>query len=109
LGESSKSVIAINDGSIVIDYSLHPGRMTTWGINGGGRVIKPVLSIEVCFFLVISDVSQTKRKREKGTQADWQHAGQVFCEMLGQLCHPEIYVADPDEFLEVRYLHMTLI
>ena len=48
LGESSKPVIAINDGSIVIEYSVHPGRIATWGINGGGRVIKPVVSIEVC-------------------------------------------------------------
>jgi hypothetical protein len=109
LGKSSKSVIAINDGSIVIDYSIHPGRVATWGINGGGRVIKPVVSIEVCFFLFISNLSQAKRKREKGTQADWRHAGQIFCEMLGQLCHPEIYAMDPDEFLEVRHPHMILI
>src|SRR5437667_1020759 len=109
LGKSSKPVIAINDGSIIIEHSAHTGRIATWGINGGGRVIKPVVSIEVWFFLFISDLSQAKRKREKGTQADWRHAGQVFCEMLGQLCHPEIYAVDPDEFLEVRHPHMTLI
>jgi hypothetical protein len=60
-------------------------------------------------FLFISNLSQAKRKREKGIQADWRHAGQIFCEMLGQVCHPEIYALDQDEFLEVRRPHMILI
>jgi hypothetical protein len=50
-------VIAINDGSIVIEHPVHPGRIATWGINGGGRLIKSVVSIEVCFFQVFSNVS----------------------------------------------------
>jgi len=44
---------------------------------------------------------KTKRKRAKGVEAQWRHAGQVFCEMLGQVCHPEIYATSPAEFVEV--------
>lgn len=101
LGKSSKAVVAINDGSIVIEYCVRAGRIGTWGINSSGRLIKPIVSIEVCLVLFASNLSQTKRKREKGIQADWRHAAQIFCEMLGQLCHPEIYAMDVDEFLEV--------
>ena len=43
----SKSVITINDGSIIIQYSLQPGRSTTWGIKDRNRIINPVVSIEV--------------------------------------------------------------
>jgi len=46
-------------------------------------------------------MSQAKRKRAKGTEAEWRHAGQIFCEMLGQVCHPELYSLDPNEYLEV--------
>ena len=41
--------------------------------------------------------------------ADWRHAGQIFCEMLGQICHPELYSISPDEHLEVRLCILTLI
>jgi len=109
LGKSCKPVVVINDGSIIIEYSVEASRIATWAINSGGRVIKPVVSIEVAFFLFNSDLSQTKRKREKGIQADWRHAGQIFCEMLGQICHPEIYAVDIDEFLEVRHCNCTLM
>ena len=44
----SKVVTTINDGSIIIQYSLYPGRITTWRIKDAhGRIINPVVSIEV--------------------------------------------------------------
>jgi hypothetical protein len=42
-----KSIIAINDGSIIIEYSRSSNRIATWGINDRSRKIRPVVSIEV--------------------------------------------------------------
>jgi hypothetical protein len=42
-----KAIIAINDGSITIDYSYSPNRISTWGINDHSPKIKSVISIEV--------------------------------------------------------------
>ena len=51
----------INDGSAVIEYCPrgHTG-MATWGIKSDGRVIKPVLSIEVSTFRVKPDIDKTE-------------------------------------------------
>jgi hypothetical protein len=40
--------------------------------------------------------------------AEWRHAGQVFCEMLGQICHPELYSISPDKQLEVHFCSLAL-
>lgn len=49
-----------------------------------------------------SNLFETKRKGDKGGPANWKHAGQIFGEMLGQVCHPEFYHAiEPSEYLEV--------
>jgi len=54
-------------------------------------------------FLILNSY-QTKRKGDKGGPANWKHAGQIFCEMLGQVCHPEFYRAiEPSEYLEVYH------
>jgi hypothetical protein len=44
---------------------------------------------------------QAKRKSRKGPDAEWSHAAQIFCEMLGQVCHPVLYSLDPEHYLEV--------
>lgn len=46
----SKEVVTINDGSIIIQYLPSTGRTATWYINDAGRIIKPVISIEVTLF-----------------------------------------------------------
>jgi len=102
LGKSLKPIVAINDGCIVVQYSRSNNRNATWGIKDGSRVIKPVVSIEVSFPQIFSD-SEDKRKRQKGIEAEWRHAGQIFCEMLGQVCHPELYSINPNESLEVCF------
>jgi len=49
----SKEIVTINDGSIIVQYARRDaGRTATWGINVGGRVVRPVVSIEVSFFVV---------------------------------------------------------
>ena len=94
-------MVTINDGSIVVKYRGHASRLATWGIKDGGRIIKPVISIEVLPMAIVRLKFKAKRKRAKGIEAEWRHAGQIFCEMLGQVCHPELYFVEPDEFLEV--------
>jgi hypothetical protein len=47
IGKSSKPVVAIKDGSIIIEYCVRAGHIGSWGINSGGRPIKPIVSIEV--------------------------------------------------------------
>ena len=61
LGKSA--VVAINDGSIIIKYSRTGGRLGTWGIKDGSRIIKPVISIEV-FSLAL--VRLKSRQSERG-------------------------------------------
>ena len=97
-----RPVVTINDGSIIVEYSRHTSRMGTWGIKDDSRIIKPVISIEVLPPIIIKLKIKAKRKRAKGTEAEWRHAGQIFCEMLGQVCHPELYAVGSDEFLEVE-------
>jgi hypothetical protein len=92
---------AINDGGIRIRCSsLFLQGRAVWGLHGD-TPIKPVLSFEVIPALILHSL-QTKRKGSKGKPADWKHAGQIFCEMLGHVCHPEFYdTIEQHEYLEV--------
>lgn len=90
-------MVTINDGSIIIGYSRHASRLGTRGIKDGSRVIKPVISIEV-LPLVLRLKVKAKRKRAKGMEAECRHAERIFSEMLGQVCYPELYAVDPNEF-----------
>jgi hypothetical protein len=96
----SKQVVAINESSIIVEHSPRTSAITTWCINNGGRTIKPIISIEVpSFSNITNDIRQ--KKRAKGIMAEWRHAGQIFCEMLGQICHPELYSINTTEYLDV--------
>jgi hypothetical protein len=47
-----KSITAINDGSIIIEYSRFPNRVAFWGMKDHSQKIKSVVSIEVFLFLL---------------------------------------------------------
>ena len=101
LGKRLKPIVAINDGAIIIEHYPSARHHAPWGIPRDRRVIQSVVSIEVHPLQSQQSNPQAKRRREKGEQADWRHAGQIFSEMLGQLCHPELYSLPTTEYLEV--------
>ena len=80
-----------------------------WGIPRDRREIQSVVSIEVHPLQSQRSNPQAKRRHEKGEQADWRHAGQIFSEMLGQLCHPELYSLPTTEYQEVLPPSLPLI
>jgi hypothetical protein len=79
-------VRAINDGGLVIQYNC--GRTFT---SFGKR---PVLSLEVTHPIFLRLNSQAKRRHSKHKNDPkllWCYAGQIFCEMLAQICHREYF------------------
>jgi len=85
---------------------LHSGNGTRHGsIRLMSLKTAVVISKQLCHsrFNFPNDVVDCQAKR-KTAKNDWSLAGQVFCEMLGQLSHPTIYSFDELESLDVPYL-----
>ena len=64
-----------------------------------------VLSLEVHDHSAIDLQLQAKRKKhakENDEATANRHAGQIFAEMLGQVCHSEFYEALGNDFQEVN-------
>jgi hypothetical protein len=72
-----ETVNAINDGGLSIRYNLGKGNMD---FRLGG--IRPVLSLEA---------KRRKSKRRNDPDLPWEYAGQIFAEMLGQVCYNDFY------------------
>lgn len=81
-------VTAINDGGLGIRYNIGKG-YTDFRPFGG---IRPVLSLEA---------KRRKSKRRDDPELVWEHAGQIFAEMLGQVCHKDFYENHDMEYQEV--------
>jgi len=80
-----------NDGGIGIRYNTGHG-FRNWQPQG----IRPVLSLEA--------KRRRSRKRDDPDLA-YDYAGQIFCEMLGQICHPEFYNNTESEYQEAFIIH----
>lgn len=79
---------AVNDGCLGLFYYGESG-LTIWPRG----IARPVLALEA------------KRKlssRVNDSELMYKHAGQIFCEMLGQVCYPEFFDRDPNGYQEVQ-------
>ena len=90
-----ETITAINDGGVHIRYNLGQGNID---FRLGG--IRPVLSLEA---------KRRKSKRRNDPDLPWQYAGQIFAEMLGQVCYKDFYENPRMEYQEVSssYLCFT--
>src|SRR5436190_14541973 len=85
-----ESVKAINDSGLGIRYDLGEGQRI---FQQGG--VRPVLSLEA---------KRRKSSRRGDPELEWEHAGQIFAEMLGQVCYKDFYERDEMEYQEVTHL-----
>ena len=76
-----------NDGGLNIRYNL--GKGATNFREGG---VRPVLSLEA---------KRRKSARRDNLNVEWEHSGQIFAEMLGQVCYKDFYTRDDMEYQEV--------
>jgi hypothetical protein len=82
-----ETVNAINDGGLNIRYNLGKGDID---FRLGG--VRPVLSLEA---------KRRKSKRRDDPELAWEYAGQIFAEMLGQVCYKDFYENPDMEYQEV--------
>lgn len=82
-----ETVKAINDGGVHIRYNLGQGNID---FRLGG--IRPILSLEA---------KRRKSKRRNDPELPWQYAGQIYAEMLGQVCYKDFYENPNMEYQEV--------
>lgn len=87
-----EKVKAINDSGLGIRYDLGEGQRI---FQQGG--VRPVLSLEA---------KRRKSRRRGDSELEWEHAGQIFAEMLGQVCYKDFYERDEMQYQEVT--HLTL-
>ena len=93
-----QSVTAIDDGGM----SLSSAREFT---------VSRVLCLEVCFAPDQTYVQAKRMKSKERTNLEtiYAHAAQIFCEMLGQVCHKEFYDNPHTNFQEVIFVLIPLI
>src|SRR5271170_1718267 len=92
-------VTAINDGGLGIRYN-NKVKWTEFQPSS----CQPVLSLEVPYAVIRLSNVQAKRKNHKNKDSEelmYEHAGQIFCEMLGQSCYPEFYENSATQYQEV--------
>jgi len=82
-----ETVTPINDGGLAIEYNL--GKGPTSFQHGG---VRPVLSLEA---------KRRKSQRRDDPELAWEHAGQIFAEMLGQVCYKDFFQRKEMEYQEV--------
>jgi hypothetical protein len=73
-------VTAKDDGGISLSASTTPG-----------ITIPPILSIEVYIFAQLMQAKRKKHKTLSSLDTHYAHAAQIYCEMLGQICHSQFY------------------
>jgi len=82
-----ENVKAVNDSGLGIRYDIGQGQTA---FQQGG--IRPVLSLEA---------KRRKSNRRGDPELEWEHAGQIFAEMLGQVCYKDFYERHGMEYQEV--------
>jgi len=87
-GLGRETVIAVNDGGLNIRYNIGNGNTD---FRPFGKV-RPILSLEA---------KRRKSKRRDDPELVWDHAGQIFAEMLGQVCYKDLYESPHMEYQEV--------
>ena len=93
----AQSITAIDDGGVSMSFQRELLDKASTRV---------VLSLEVHDHSAIDLQLQAKRKKhakENDEATANRHAGQIFAEMLGQVCHPEFYELEND-FQEVNPL-----
>ena len=83
-----EAIKASDDSGLCIKYDIGEGQTA---FQHGG--IRPVLSLEA---------KRRKSKRREDPELVWEHAGQIFAEMLGQVCYKDFYDREEMEYQEVR-------
>ena len=83
-----EAIKASDDSGLCIKYDIGEGQ-TAFQLGG----IRPVLSLEA---------KRRKSKRREDPELVWEHAGQIFAEMLGQVCYKDFYDRKELEYQEVR-------
>jgi hypothetical protein len=97
-------ITAINDGGIVIHYvSRNQKKEIEWRPDRASA--RPVLGIEVND-TTLGDNANTEAKRmhakvRNSKELEDKFAAQIFCEMLGQTCYPDLYNRTKPEYQEV--------
>jgi hypothetical protein len=79
-----------NDGGLNLRYNLGEGDID---FRKGG--VRPVLSLEA---------KRRKSKQRDDPELPWKHAGQIFAEMLGQVCHNEFFENPAMDYQEASLL-----
>jgi len=79
-----------NDGGLNIRYNA--GKGATDFREGG---VRPVLSLEA---------KRRKSKQRDDPELPWKHAGQIFAEMLGQVCYKDFFENPAMDYQEVSLL-----
>jgi len=82
-----ETVMALNDGGLNIRYNLGKGDID---FRLGG--VRPVLSLEA---------KRRKSKRRDDPELPWEYAGQIFAEMLGQVCYKDFFENPHMKYQEV--------
>jgi hypothetical protein len=82
-----ETVNAINDGGLIIRYKIGKDQ-TDFRLRG----TRPALSLEA---------KRRKSKRRDDPELAWEYAGQIFAEMLGQVCYKDFYESPDMEYQEV--------
>ena len=89
----TETVNPINDGGINIRYNLGKGDID---FREGG--VRPVLSLEA---------KRRKSKRRDDPELPWEYAGQIFAEMLGQVCYKDFFENPAMDYQEVSLYPTT--
>jgi hypothetical protein len=104
-------IIAKNDGGIVVQYLTQNARnLVEWQPGG----VRPVLGVEVRVTYhsrILSTNIRAKRMyaRLRGSdRLENRLVGQIICEMLGQICHSQLYNNPDTEYQEV-HSNLTLL
>ena len=82
-----ETVQAINDGGLSIRHKIG-NEQIDFRLQG----IRPALSLEA---------KRRKSKRRDDPELPWEYAGQIFAEMLGQVCYKDFYENPNMEYQEV--------
>jgi hypothetical protein len=98
-----ETVVAINDDGIGIRYNSD-----TIFQPQGPRL---VLSLEISIVLLLSkfQAKRRKSKRRDDPELAWEHARQIFVEMLGQTCYKEFYENHKMEYQEATILQFLIL
>src|ERR1700685_3057840 len=83
----TETVNPINDGGLRIRHKIGK-EQTDFRLRG----VRPVLSLEA---------KRRKSKRRDDPNLPWDYAGQIFAEMLGQVCYEDFYKNPDMDYQEV--------